>query len=153
MGQPPLEIRVVAAGEAALLENVVDDVFDHPVQPDLLRVFLASPDNVLVVARVEGQVVGMASGLAYVHPDKPLSLFINEVGVSARFQGRGIGRLLLDRILIWGRDRGCAEAWVATEIGNEAARRLYESAGGVEDDERAAVYVYSLADPTRKGGP
>lgn len=153
MGQPPLEIRVVDAREAVLLENVVEDVFDHPVRPELLRAFLASPDNVLVVARIEGQVVGMASGLAYVHPDKPLSLFINEVGVSTRFQGRGIGRMLLDRILIWGRERGCVEAWVATEVGNEAARRLYESAGGAQDDECAVVYVYSLADPASERGP
>jgi ribosomal protein S18 acetylase RimI-like enzyme len=142
-----IDIHVLGPQDAAMLDGVDDDVFDHAVQPELLREFLANPSNVIVVARVEGdgQVIGMASGLTYVHPDKPLWLFINEVGVSSRFHGQGIGKRLMQRLLDWGRERGCAEAWVATEVGNTAARRLYESTGGVEDEERAVVYVYPLS--------
>jgi len=36
------------------------------------------------------------------------------------------------------------EAWVATEVGNSAARALYRATGGREDSERAVVYTYDL---------
>jgi ribosomal protein S18 acetylase RimI-like enzyme len=88
----------------------------------------------------------MASGISYVHPDKPLALFINEVGVSSRFHRRGLGRQLVSRLLETGKELGCTEAWVATELGNKPARALYESLGGIADEEHAVVYVYPIKD-------
>jgi hypothetical protein len=38
----------------------------------------------------------------------------------------------------------CVEAWVATEPGNEAARRLYAAAGGTEDEEPFVVVSFRL---------
>lgn len=147
MKSPSVQIHVVGPATASLLDNVDDDVFDHRVQPELLQAFLSNPANLLVVAVHEAQVVGMASGLAYVHPDKPLALFINEVGVSERFHRRGIGRQLVSTLIAKGRSLGCREAWVATELGNEPARGLYQALGGVPDAEHAVVYVYPLQEP------
>jgi ribosomal protein S18 acetylase RimI-like enzyme len=135
---------VVNQANAALLDSVDEDVFDHEVQPELLRAFLANPSNLLVVAVAEGQVVGMASGISYVHPDKPLSLFINEVGVSSRFHRQGLGRRLVSQLIQTGQELGCTEAWVATELSNSPARALYTALGGVPDEEHAVVYVYPL---------
>lgn len=137
-----IEIQVVEPNSAELLRDVEEDVFDHPVRGDWLNAYLAEPNNVLVIALHEGTVIGMASGLTYLHPDKPLALFINEVGVSAKFQGQGVGKRLIAKVLEWGKERGCEEAWVATETSNIAARRLYESTGGIADEEPAIVYVY-----------
>lgn len=150
-----VEVRLVGRADAHLLDRVDDDVFDHAVQPALVRAFLANPSNLLAVAIVDGEVVGMASGIAYVHPDKPLQLFVNEVGVSARYARRGIGRRLVRTLLDRGRELGCAEAWVATEVDNRPARGLYASLGGVEQDERAVVYLFPLggAEPPEPGGP
>lgn len=138
-------IHCVDATNVALLERIDDDVFDHEVRPELLQAFLASPSNVMVVAVAAGEVIGMATGIAYVHPDKPLAFFINELGVSGRFRRQGIGRRLLAALLDKAAGLGCAEAWVATEVGNAPARSLYVAAGGIEDSEPAAVYVYPLA--------
>jgi len=143
---PTVSIHVVSQANASLLDRIDDDVFDHKVRPELLRAFLANESNLLVVAVAQAEVVGMATGIAYVHPDKPLSLFINEVGVSGRFQRRGIGRQLMTTILEHGRQLGCTEAWVATEVGNVPARTLYQATGGIEDEDHAVVYVYPLAD-------
>ncbi|MDX1966512.1 MAG: GNAT family N-acetyltransferase [Planctomycetaceae bacterium] len=145
MSGSAFEIHVVTAAAASLLDQLDDDVFDQDVQPDLLREFLASPSHVLVVAVWSTQVVGMATGVVHVHPDKPRSLFINEVGVSRRFHRRGIGRGLIAAILDWGRTRGCVEAWVAAEAGDIAAQSFYEATGGIAEDEHAVVYVYPLA--------
>lgn len=141
-----VNIFQVTQATVSLLDNVDADVFDHPVSPTLLDEYLSNPANVIIVAIVDGQVIGMATGIAYVHPDKPRTLFVNEVGVSRRHHRQGIGKQLVSAILAWGKSQGCLEAWVATEVGNAAARSLYRSTGGVEDEERAIVYSYSLAD-------
>jgi ribosomal protein S18 acetylase RimI-like enzyme len=138
-------IHLVTQATVSLLDDVDEDVFDHPVNPVLLREFLGNSSNALLVATKDGQVIGMATGMVYVHPDKPRSLFINEVGVATGYQQRGIGSRLVATILEWGKSQGCAEAWVATEVGNTAARSLYKSTGGIEDDEHAVVYVFDLA--------
>jgi aminoglycoside 6'-N-acetyltransferase I len=137
-------VLLVTAENAHLLDRVDPDVFDHEVRPDLLRQLLGNPMNHLAVAVVDGIVVGMASAISYVHPDKPLQLFINEVGVAGGYRRRGIARRLMDLIIDHGRRLGCTEAWVATEVGNTAARALYRATGGVEDEERAVVFTYEL---------
>lgn len=137
-------IHVVQPDEAHLLDKVADGVFDHPVQADLLAEYLSVPSNILVVARDGDLVVGMATGLVYVHPDKPRQLFINEVGVDDAYQGRGIGKQLVKAMLDEGRRRGGVEAWVATEWENEPARALYASTGGQASDDRIVMYLYPL---------
>ena len=139
-----VSIHLVTEDNSALLDRVDDQVFDHEVQPVLLRAFLANSGNVLIVAVADGTVIGMASGIAYVHPDKPLQLFVNELSVAPRFRRQGIGKRLLSALLQRGKELGCREAWVATEVGNVAARALYTASGGKEDAERAVVYTYTL---------
>ncbi len=142
---PAVTVHLVTEANRALLERVEDDVFDHEVRPEYLARFLANPDHLLAVAVADGTVIGMASGVAYAHPDKPLQLFVVEVGVAGRFQRRGVGAAVLGELVRRGRELGCREAWVATEVGNAPARGLYGALGGVEDDGPAAVYVFALA--------
>lgn len=138
-------IHLVTKATLSLLDHVYEDVFDRPIGSDFLHEFLSNPSNSLFVAIVEGHVVGMATGLTYVHPDKPRSLFINEVGVAACYQRKGIGTQLISSLLEWGKSKGCTEAWVATEEDNLPARLFYEATGGTADEKPAVVYVYSLA--------
>jgi ribosomal protein S18 acetylase RimI-like enzyme len=118
--------------DAAVLENVAPFVFDNAIDARWTAEFLADPRHHIAVALVSDQVVGMATGVRYVHPDKPPELWVNEVGVAPAHRRRGIGRQLLDALLECGRSLGCRQAWVATEPSNTAARRLYSSAGGRE---------------------
>lgn len=113
------------------------DVFDGPakrdwVQRTLGQVGQPDPRNILMLASLAGQIVGFASGTVIDHPDKPTSLFINEVGAEETAQRLGIGRALLQAIRAAGRARGCQAAWVLTEADNLPARALYKSAQGVE---------------------
>ena len=143
---PAFEVHLVTEASRALLDRVDEDVFDHEVRPEYASAFLANPANLLAVAVADGAVVGMASGIAYAHPDKPLQLFVNEVGVAERFHRRGAGAAVVDALLRRGRELGCREAWVATEVGNAPARGLYRAVGGVEDEEQAVVYVFPLVE-------
>ncbi|KFL36625.1 GNAT family N-acetyltransferase [Arenimonas donghaensis] len=139
------EVRLLRSGDESTLERVEPDVFDNPVQPDLAARYLADPNNLLAVAIRDGEVVGMASGLMYLHPDKPLQLFVNEVGVAASCRGQGMGKRLVQALLEQARIRGCTEAWVATELANAPARALYAAMKGAEDADHAVIYTWRLA--------
>lgn len=141
---PAITLRLLAPGDAGVLDRVADDVFDHEVRADLAASYLADPRKLLAVAVADGVVVGMASGIVYEHPDKPLQLWINEVGTASPWQRRGIAAGLVKLLLARGRAMGCTEAWVATELNNAPARALYESLGATADDDLAVVYTYRL---------
>ena len=138
----PVEIRLLRIGDDTTLTRVAPDVFDGPVDSCWTAEFLADARHHLVVALDAECVVGMASAVHYVHPDKPADLWVNEVGVAATHRGQGIARRLVDALLEHGRTLGCREAWVLTEETNSIARRLYSGAGGVES--QALMYTFQL---------
>jgi ribosomal protein S18 acetylase RimI-like enzyme len=140
------DVRLLGPADAAMLDHVAEGVFDRPVVPRWRDEFLADPRHHLVVARDDGCVVGFASAVHYVHPDKGPELWINEVGVAPSHQRRGIGRELVTLLLAHARALGCGEAWVLTEDDNMPARRLYQASGGVDAGEHAIMYAFPLAD-------
>ena len=77
-----ITIKFLSANDVAVFDRVAEDVFDYPVRLDLAAEFLHDPRHHIAVALDGGVVVGMASAVHYVHPDKPAQLFINEVGVA-----------------------------------------------------------------------
>jgi GNAT superfamily N-acetyltransferase len=125
-------IRVLGPDDAEVLDRVAPDVFDHDVDARWTAEFFDDSRHHLAVALDGDTVVGIASGVHYVHPDKPPELFVNEVGVAPTHQGQGIGGRLMRALLARGREVGCREAWVLTDYTNAAARRLYASVGGTD---------------------
>jgi GNAT superfamily N-acetyltransferase len=139
------ETRILGADDQAVLRRIAPDVFDDVLQPDLVAEFLGDDRHHIAVALDQGEVVGFASGVHYVHPDKPAELWINEVGVAPSHQGRGIGKAVLRTLLQHGRRLGCGQAWVLTDRANLVAMRLYASAGGREDAPATVMFEFSLA--------
>lgn len=140
-----IEIRLLHARDAHLLENVADGVFDNPVDHTLTAEFLADPRHHLAIACDAGaRIVGMASAVHYVHPDKPAQLFVNEVGVAPSHQSQGIGRKLIAALLELAGGLKCTEAWVATEPDNHAARALYAGAGGQMEPAPFMMYTFPV---------
>jgi GNAT superfamily N-acetyltransferase len=137
-------VRILNPDEAAVLDRVAEDVFDEPVDARWAAEFLGDPRHHLAVAIEGEQVVGFASGVHYVHPDKPPEFWVNEVGVSPAHQKRGVGRRLLAALFERARAVGCAQAWVGTERTNAPARRLYAAAGGVEEPEDFVIVTFRL---------
>jgi aminoglycoside 6'-N-acetyltransferase I len=127
-----IEIRMLGPGDTAALDRVAEGVFDHTINSSLTREFLVDPRHHLCVAIEDGVVIGFASAVHYVHPDKPTELWINEVAVGPARQRRGAAKAILAELLAFGRRLGCREAWVLTDDDNAPARALYKSAGGEE---------------------
>jgi ribosomal protein S18 acetylase RimI-like enzyme len=139
------EIRVLGPEDEAVLTQVAPGVFDHDVDPALSAEFLRDPRHHLAVALESGSVVGFASGVHYVHPDKPAELWINEVGVAPTHQRQGLGRKLLEALFARGRELGCREAWVLTSPANGAAVRLYEAVGGIDMADPPVMFTFRLS--------
>ena len=147
----PVTIRLLGHDEAAVLENVAEDVFDHAIDPRWCAEFFADSRHHLVVALDDDLVVGMASGVHYVHPDKAPQLFINEVAVTPTYHGQGIGRRLVAMLVAHGEALGCGEAWVLTSLDNEPAKRMYRAAGAIPDEELSIMFTYRVR-PRRDDG-
>ncbi|MFL5618431.1 MAG: GNAT family N-acetyltransferase [Gemmatimonadaceae bacterium] len=139
-----IDILLLGPSDAAVLDRLAPEVFDRAVQGRWCSEFLADARHHLVVARADGIVVGMASAVDYVHPDKAPQLWINEVGVSPTHRRQGIGRRLVERLVELATELGCTEAWVLTDAGNEAANRLYAAAGAEVPPAASMMYTIPI---------
>jgi ribosomal protein S18 acetylase RimI-like enzyme len=152
-GDVALQTRILDSHDQAVLANVAPGVFDNPLDPRLVSEFLSDHRHHLAVAIEQGQVIGFASGVHYVHPDKPAELWINEVGVSPDHQGRGVGKAVVRALLEHGRRLGCEEAWVLTDSANTAANRLYASVGGTAQPVPSVMFTFTLGPRRAQVGP
>jgi ribosomal protein S18 acetylase RimI-like enzyme len=128
-------IKILQAGDDRVLMNVAAGLFDNPIDEKLTKEFLEDPRHHIAVAIDDGKVVAFASGVHYVHPDKPPELWVNEVSVAPTHQRRGLGKAVLQALFEVGKSHNCAAAWVLTHRGNPAAMALYSSVGGIEGAE------------------
>ena len=141
-----IQIKRLDKNSQAVLTKLAEDVFDEALNPKFTADFLADERHHLIVALDDDIVVGMASAVHYVHPDKAPELWINEVGVSPSYQAQGIGKQLMNALLEHARTLNCKEAWVLTDETNTAAKKLYSSVGGKEEPERPVYFTFTLDD-------
>lgn len=146
-------IQTLSLTDLPLLLHPADGVFDNPVDEAFAREFLADPRHHIVVAISEGVVIGFASAVHYIHPDKPPELWINEVGVALSHQNKGVGKAIMNEILRLGEQLGCVNAWVLTDKNNLPANRLYKSVGGNIAEEDTVMYEFDIAKETDSGQP
>lgn len=137
---PRFEAHWIDAGNAHLLNSVVGGVFDHEIQPALLKAYLANPLNWMCVALHEGEVVGMCMAVIHRHPDKPTELFLDEIGTGDDWRRQGIARQLMQMVFDRCDAEGIDEIWLGTETDNLPARRLYE--GFKHQREDAVIYYF-----------
>lgn len=103
---------------------------------------LESTHNHYVAARTDGELVGYA-GVSRLGRKPPFEYEIHTIGVDKRFQGKGIGRGLLDGLL------GIAAGGVVfleVRTDNAAAIGLYQSVGFAVMGVRKRYYQVSGAD-------
>ncbi|MDQ3803324.1 MAG: GNAT family N-acetyltransferase [Acidobacteriota bacterium] len=93
---------------------------------------LEDSDKAVLVADDKGEVIGYAyaavEGYDYMALRGPAGV-LHDVIVDPGHRGRGVGRLLLDAALAFFRSRGTPRVVLSTAERNEAAQRLFASAG------------------------
>lgn len=143
-----MEYKLLSSEDEKLLEASEDGVFDRDVRPELGSQFLSDPRHHIAVAIEDSTIVGVASAVNYIHPDKPEELWINEVAVAKAYRRKGIADALVKLLFHCGRKHGCKEAWVLTDESNIPANRLYSRLGGVS--KKQMMYSFKLGDDDRE---
>jgi ribosomal-protein-alanine N-acetyltransferase len=115
---------------------------DDPWPAVAFRRELAAKHNHYVGARVAGRLVGYA-GISRLGRTPPFEYEVHTIGVDPDYQGRGIGRRLLDELLAFA-DGGGVYLEVRTD--NDAAIALYRSSGFEQIGLRRRYYRVSGAD-------
>lgn len=127
-----IDLRRLGPDDLATLLSVEEGLFDEPLNSAESAAFLADPANLLLLAFDGDDAVGMLTGTFLRHPDKPLSLFVNELGTREAWQRRGIATALMREAIAIARARGARGVWLGTEEDNDAAIAFYRSLGAEE---------------------
>ncbi len=142
-----MKYKLLRSGDEKLLEASEQSLFDGDIRPELGSQFLSDPRHHIAVAIEDFTIVGFASAVRYIHPDKPDELWINEVAVVKAYRRKGIADALLKLLFQCGRELGCREAWVLVDESNIPANQLYSKLGGVP--KKQIMYSFELNDNDR----
>ena len=131
-------------GDAARCAELEEQLFpgDDPWPERAFLAELAAKHNHYAAARVDGTLVGYA-GIARLGRIRPYEYEIHTIGVDPGYQGQGIGRQLLVRLLEFGGD---GDIFLEVRTDNTAAIALYESEGFTRMGVRKGYYRVSGAD-------
>jgi ribosomal protein S18 acetylase RimI-like enzyme len=148
------EIRRFQPGDEQLALWTVREVMPfneregrEPTIPHLQR-FLAQDTNYLIIALAGGDPVGYLT--AYRMPalccDASM-VYLFEIEIAEEHRRKGLGKRMIHLLKELCLESGVEDIWVGTENDNIAAKRLYESTGGVLSSPDSCEFTYRL-----KGG-
>jgi GNAT superfamily N-acetyltransferase len=90
---------------------------------------LSRPGDLLVVAEVDGHVVGWAHGAVWDHIETGAFVRIGGLVVDDRHRRHGIGRALMAEIEEWARRQGCPTVRLWSSAARTASHEFYERLG------------------------
>ena len=131
-------------GDAARCAELESQLFegDDPWPAAAFVRELAAPHIHYVAARADDKLVGYA-GIARLGRKPPYECEIHTIGVDTAYQGQGIGREMLNRLMIFAGDD---TIYLEVRTDNTAAIAMYESAGFRNVGLRKRYYRVSGAD-------
>ena len=112
--------HAVAAGSDAW-SRIEDSAPDRICDED--RMYLLAERGSVEIGFGEGKVGSTIPVFA-----SKMILHIGSVYVTPEYRDRGIGRQIVEKLLNWGRDRGCSEVELNVLVGNPA-RKFYRRLG------------------------
>ena len=146
-----IEIRRLQPGDEQLALQVVRDVMPEDERDgreptiDHLKRMLEQDTNYLIAAIADDAPISFLT--AYRMPvlsNDASMVYIFEIEVSPAYRRQGIGKqmvVLLKQLCL---ESDVEDIWVGTENDNIAAKRLYQSTGGVCDYPDNCEFVYDL---------
>jgi len=102
-------------------------------QQGLLRIIETPEMGVILVARMDGQIVGMVNLLFTVSSALGASVaLLEDMVVSPDARGQGVGKALLSAAINYARSQGCQRITLLTDRDNVNAQNFYAQQGFVE---------------------
>ena len=95
--------------------------FSKPVNPD----YLSDPNSTTIVISIEDIIVGVAS----IHIIKKLTRIlgiIEDVAVNEKYRGKGVGKKLVERLILIGKQKNCDKIVLSSSDENS---KFYEKIG------------------------
>lgn len=95
--------------------------FSKPVNPD----YLSDPNSTTIVISIEDIIVGVAS----IHIIKKLTRIlgiIEDVAVNEKYRGKGVGKKLVERLILIGKQKNCDKIVLSS---SEQNSKFYEKIG------------------------
>ena len=96
---------------------------------------LARDESVYFVILADGVLVGTAG-----YTFNGYEGYINNVVIDENYRGKGLSKVLLTRLLEYGKSQGVFEFTLEVRVGNKPANGLYESLGFVNEGIRKNFY-------------
>ena len=129
-------VRALCPADLPDLERMEVELFGAAAwSPESLAAEIVGPGRWYVGAVVDGALVGYA-GLWFDGFDAP----VMTIGTDERFQGRGLGRRMLENLLDRARTLSAAVVLLEVRVDNDPAIHLYESVGFERLGMRRAYY-------------
>ncbi|TWD72494.1 ribosomal protein S18 acetylase RimI-like enzyme [Kribbella amoyensis] len=104
------------------------------------------PGRFVFVAEVRGEVAGFVAGEERDHWSGDIDLYVGELAVAARREGKGVGKALMKAVTQHARQIGVANVTLETGAANRGARKFYKALGFEPEDVRLTK---TLADRPR----
>jgi L-phenylalanine/L-methionine N-acetyltransferase len=107
---------------------------DMPVASRLEFLQKPEPHSCRLVAEVDGQIVGSAGLHSVGMSLRRAHVRMLGIGIAAEWQGRGVGRVLIERLLDWADNwAGVLRVELLVHADNDRAIALYRATGFVEE--------------------
>lgn len=101
---------------------------------EYVETYLGFPGSRIFLAEQDGQVVGLLS--FSIRPNlyhAESCCLVDEVVVAEKARGRGVGKALVQRLMLYAKEAGCAEVSLSVMPGNTRAREFYRSLGFADE--------------------
>jgi GNAT superfamily N-acetyltransferase len=107
-----------------------DFTFNQTLQQRGLQLMLENDRGCILVAEVDGQVIGMCTGqLTISTAEGRQALLVEDVVVDASFLGQGVGRSLMEAIGAWAKKQGASRLQLLADRNNAPALEFYKRLG------------------------
>ncbi len=123
--------------DMASISHLISELTDgqqDTVDQDLLRQIINSEHHVLLLARLSGKIVGMATLGLLVGPCAGRKIYLDDFVADPTIQGRGVGSRLWEAMLEWGRSRGADKLEFTSRSSRQAAHKFYLAKGATIRD-------------------
>lgn len=130
-----MKIRELTAADVAAVSRIEQETFSMPWSPRDFLEMVEADYAYYYVAEIEGEIVGCC-GIRNIAGEGE----ITNVVVASGFRGRGIGRMLMEYMLIEASLHGMGDCTLEVRVSNTPAIRLYESLGFRSEGIRPGFY-------------
>lgn len=113
------------AGTTAPTTPTTHDTAAMDALRQALEAVIAAENQTLLLARLDGKVVGMATLALLVGPIAGRKIYLDDFVTDPSVQGKGVGSRLWDAMLSWGQQHGAAKLTFTSNPKRQAAHRFY----------------------------